>query len=478
MPPTDSEVIVLSPYGVDPQTQSPYPPHPTQQKIREWVQAVRDGRQRCAGIPVLYVQHGVDAGGTRGVLTPVVECLLELPGLRVLIGRKDFNDLRLSVMETFFEIVPSAVLAESDSQEHRYVIQGEAGTSTVFFRELKDVKGLGSQEFAIITVHEAHEIDLVAYRILKQRCRQAGYPLMVLLEGNPPSSEAHWLNALADPSHADYDPDLTRIIMPSYENWDYMTPSYRQSLEQMPPSWKKRYLLGETVALPSGSPVYPACVEAIHLRPTSIVPDRSIIRGWDFGWRRAACVWAQLKDNTQILFHREWMALETPEDRFIDGVKVRTNAWFGARACADYGDPAARNRDPHGVSTLQRLNQAGIGLRYRQTTYAQRIPLINQRFSLMLGEEPAIVIDPVGCPILAEGLLGGYHYPEIDPDKAFTNRQEVPMRDGWFEHLCNALEYVLVNLYGNVPTASVQALHRRIRQRQRRFAMRQGAAVF
>ena len=441
--------VTLAPYGSDPSTGQPYPPHPTQQKIIDWCRAVREGRSSSKGIPVAYIQHGVNSGGTRAVLTPMLEYLLEQAGLNCLIGRKDFTDLRVSGMETFFRIVPPELLVEQNAQEHRYVLRAVNGTSTVFFRELKDVGGLGSQEFAVIVVIEAHELTLTAYRTLKQRCRQGLLPSFILLEGNPPG-EGHWLTKLSNPLDPDYDADLTLFKLTSYENWEHMHPAYRTSLETMPPSWQKRYLLGEVGALPSGTPVYPSFVETVHSKITHLIPERPLLRAWDFGWRRAACVWAQQAANGQLLVHREWMCLEKPEHEFIAGVKQRTKDWFGDRVCQDMGDPAARNRDPEGVTTLNRLQEAGITLQFRQTTYAERIPLINQRFSLLIDGSPAIVLNAGGCPILIEALMGGYHYPELKPDTVMTEKTQVPMKEGWFEH-CLAGETRLRTLHGYVP---------------------------
>lgn len=447
------DLVILAPYGRNASTGEPYPAHPTQQTIMDWARAVRNGQHTTKGIPVLYCQHGVNSGGTRGMLTPVIEYLLEQPGLHVLIGRKDFNDLRLSAMQTFFDIVPASLIVEQNVQEHWYKIEGDKGVSTVFFRELKDVRGLGSQEFAVIVVCEAHEISEFSYRTLKQRCRQGQLPTMILLEGNGPS-QGHWLLNLTNRTHPDYDPDITMLTLSSYENWNYMSLAYRTSLEQMPPTWQKRYLLGEAGALPEGTPVYPAFVESVHVGETSLVPDRPVVRGWDFGYRRAACTWVQRTDDNRVLFHREWMAMETPEEQFIDGVIARTREWFGSRTCMDVGDPAARNRDPHGVATLQRLSAKGITLRFRQSTYAERIPLINRKLSEMVHGRPSVTISP-NCRILIEALLGGYHYPKIDPDQKFSSGKEVPHRDGWFEHMCLDGKMRLRTLHGYQPIQSL-----------------------
>jgi hypothetical protein len=224
--------------------------------------------------------------------------------------------------------------------------------------------------------------------------------------------------------------------------------------------------------------VYPAFVESLHARPTALIPDRPLIRGWDFGFRRAACLWAQRTDDGQLLIHKEWMALETPESEFIDGVKQRTNEWFPQLACADYGDPAARNRDPEGISTLARLDRAGIKLLTRDTTYSERIPLINQRLSTLIGGEAAVIVDPHGCPIIIEGLLGGYHYPEIDPQRRYLPRHEVPEHDQWFSHLMNAMEYVFVNLYLGAPLAYREQRRALVKHRQEHLARRHGVVSF
>lgn len=525
MPVATREGIVFSPYGTDPATGTPHHPHPTQLLVAQWVRRVRAGDIDLAkGIPVLYLQHGVNSGGTRAVLGPILECLFEYPGLRMLIGRKDFQDIRLSILETFNEIMPRPLLLERNEQEHRYTISapgppqpqgsvdrptippgGEGssgifhptdspdsslqlevnkgsymsssapGTSTLFFRELKDVRGLGSQEFAIISVHEAHEIEEIAFRTLLQRCRQVGYPNMILMEGNPPGL-SHWLNEVCDKDSPKYYPAMTRMILSSAENLSFMSPGYRASLENQPAAYKRRFFLGLTSALPDGTAVYPAFVEAVHVRETGLIPDRPIIRGWDFGLRRAACVWGQRDDYGKVLIHREWMALETPEEQFIEGVITRTNQWYGPRVCLDYGDPAARARDPHGVSTLQRLSDKGINLGYRISTYGERIPLINRKLSEMVVGEPAISISE-RCPILIEGLAGGYHYPQLKESTSFGPTKDIPARDGYFEHLANAFEYFLVNLF--MPgEAAVKRRRMRRRVYLDRLERKQGSAVF
>ena len=349
------------------------------------------------------------------------------------------------------------------------------GTSTIFFRELKDARSLGSQEFAVIVILEAAEIDLDAYRTLKQRCRQGALPSFIILEGNPPM-RGHWLERLQNPREPDYDADLTVMKLTSRENWPYMTEAYRHSLESMPRLWYQRMVEAETGALPSGTPVYPTFIEALHVRPTSLIPDRGIVRFFDFGLRRPACLWGQLDEARRLYVQHEWLPFEIPEEQFLDGVLVRSREWYGPKVAQDIGDPAAENRDLHGTSTLERMSRRGMALQFKRTTYRDRVPLVNKKLSELVDGRPLITIDP-RCQTLIQALAGGYHYRELTEGREMTRRLQEPVKDGTWDHVANAFEYGVIVLYG----ASSGAVQRTIalkRQRQRRIIAQRRTAVF
>ncbi len=182
--------IELAPYGIN-DDGFPYPPNPTQEKLLSWVDAVRANPQPET-LPVLWLRGGVGSGKTRGMLAPTIEALIEIPGLRVLWGRQDFKDLKLSVMDTFFEVLPPEFLTKKSEQYHWYDIRtegkGTRSNSRIYFNGLKDLSGLGSQEFGAILVTEVAEISEQAYRTIKRRCRQKGVPNMIILEGEPPKA--------------------------------------------------------------------------------------------------------------------------------------------------------------------------------------------------------------------------------------------------------------------------------------------------
>jgi hypothetical protein len=150
---------LFAPYGVDIHG-NPYPPNPTQQRVLNWVD-----KQRASfnpnKIPVLYLQGGVGSGKSRGILAPVCEMLFETPLLRVFWGRQDFKDIKLSIMDKFFEVIPPECIVGKSSQYNWYDVRTEdpKRPSRIYFGGLKDLSGLGSQEFGVIAVTVAHETN-------------------------------------------------------------------------------------------------------------------------------------------------------------------------------------------------------------------------------------------------------------------------------------------------------------------------------
>ena len=292
--------LLLAPYGT--KNGQVNQANPTQQKVLEWVDRIRAmPPENQTHIPVLYIQGGVGCGKTRSFLAVVLELLTEISGLNLLWGRQDFKDLKLSIMNKFFEILPPEIIHSKNETYHWYDIDTPEKPSRIFFNGLKDLTGLGSQEFAVIVINEVHEISEQIYRALKRRCRQEGKPIMILMEGEAPN-ENHWLARITNPADESYDPDIETWFASTYENWDNLPVAYRGSLESMPESWKSKYLLGKYGFKPDGKPYYSGYKEIIHALELEWLPDRELICGWDFGYHHPACY----DKDTQILTKDGW----------------------------------------------------------------------------------------------------------------------------------------------------------------------------
>ena len=438
--------LLIAPFGI--KEGKANLPNPTQRKALEWVDKIRMGEREGEGIPILYLQGGVGSGKTRAFVAPVVEMLLEIPTIRILWGRQDFNDLRLSAMETFFEVMPSELIISQNSQEHRYIIgQNNKQSSQIFFRDLKDLSGLGSQEFAVIVVTEVYEISLQAFRVLKMRARQINVPTMILLEGNPPN-EDHWLSKLTNPQTEEYDPDVEMWQVSTYENWDNLMPTYRNSLETMPQSWKNKYLYGNFGFMPDGTPYYSGFKDNLHTGEFEWNQYKELILGWDFGFHHPACVITQIDLQDKWIWLREILGNDITIDKFAEQVKGVINLYYPKAQIVNFGDPAVTQKnDKSELTSWEILFAKGFEIHHKPSTYRQRKEIIEKKLSTLISGKPMLLADRRYCRIAIDGFLGGYHYAVRKEGSPNTDKYEQPFKDGYYEHVMNAGEYIAVGMF-------------------------------
>jgi len=400
------------------------------------------------GVPVLYLQGGVGSGKSRAILAPIIEMLLEVPGLRVLWGRQDFKDLKLSIMDKFFEIMPNELIKDKSEQYHWYdIAQNEGSIGRIYFNGLKDLSGFSSQEFGVIAVTEVYEITEQAYRTLKRRVRQSGVINMILMEGEAPN-EDHWLAKLTDIESPDFDIDITQMRVSTYENWENLPISYRASLETMPESWKKKYLKGDYGFIPDGDPFYQGFKEMIHKCEIKPVTGKELLLGWDYGFRHPGCVITQLDAKGRWRVLREILGSNITIDQFADVMKQYLNINFNNYTTISYGDPAGSQMNDKSEQTSEDiLRSKGFNVISCQSTFRDRKEIIEGKLATLIGGVPALTIDH-SCKTVIDGFLGGYHYPKIQQGQQWTTiKTETPYKDGFYEHIMNALEYIAVNIF-------------------------------
>ncbi len=399
-------------------------------------------------IYVLYLQGGVGSGKSRAFMAPVIEMLNEIQGLRILWGRWDFKDLKLSIMDKFFEILPHELINSKSEQYHFYNI----GKARLYFNGLKDLGGLGSQEFGVIVVTEAYQLTIAVYHALKRRCRQENVINIILMEGEAPN-ESHWLNQIVNPTSRDYDPDVEMWRVSTRENWENLPLSYRGSLENMPKAAKRKYIEGETGFIPEGTPFYDGFDEALHKKHLVATVHKPLLRGWDYGWQHPAHVVAQLDAKGRLCILKEIMGSQTSIKIFGEGVKQTLNIYYPNYAGRDYGDPAGKqhsDKREDEKTSEDILRDLGFPVISKTSTYRDRKEIIERLLTTLIDGKPALMIDQ-SCRILIDGFLGGYHYPMLREGQEFRPvKTEIPFKDGYFEHLMNALEYIVINVFSPV----------------------------
>lgn len=439
--------LLIAPYGINPDTKQANLPNPTQDRVLEWVDTIR-AKEEHDHLPVLALCGGVGSGKSRGMLAPVQEMLLEIPNIRILWGRADFKDIKLSIMDKFFEVFPAELIKKKSEQYHWYDIsQPGGGTGRIYFNGLKDIGGLGSQEFGIIVVTEAHEITEYIYRALKRRCRQENVVNMILLESEPPN-EDHWLMQLTNPGHELYDKDIERWELSTYENWNNLPKSYRGSLESMPEAWKRKYLYGKAGFIPDGKPFYSGFKEHIHAGEFEPNRDKPLIIGVDYGFWHPAMIITQLDVNDRWIWLRELMGTEITIQNFREIMLRVLGEYYRGMEYIWFGDPAGNQKNDKSERTsVQILAEKGIRVKSRGSSYRERKEIIEGKLGRLIGGKPALMLDRRYCRVSIEGFLGGYHYPVRKPGVRITDPYEQPFRDGYYEHLLNAGEYIAVNMF-------------------------------
>jgi hypothetical protein len=99
----------------------------------------------------------------------------------------------------------------------------------------------------------------------------------------------------------------------------------------------------------------------------------------------------------------------------------------------DFDDPSGHKKaETDRKSCRDILAEKGIYPQSGELTIKKRLEALSDRLSLLVKGQSAVVIDETECPMLTEGLKGGYRYQEIgqtgryseDPEK---NQYSHPM---------------------------------------------------
>ena len=361
-----------------------------------------------------------------------------------LIGRKDFTDLRDTTLKTFLEIVPQDFIQYYNKTEHHLILKNG---SEIYFRELKDGKGLGSLNLGWFYIDEAEEVDEGIFERLKGRLslKQAG--CRGWLTSNPPN-EDHWIYKQFE---LNSDPDFTTFHASTYENQANLPEDYIPSLEKLPPSWRKKYVEGQYGFTPDGTPYYQGYIETLHKRDIAYDPFQPIHCGWDFGYNHPAFLVTQIDKYGRWIILYEVMGNNMIIDRFADSVvmPILANRFQGATAI-HYGDPACnQSSDKSEQTTYQILLSKNIFIHSKVSEYRLRKEIIEKKINTIIDGMPTLLVNPQ-CRIINDGFLGGYHYPIYSQDRQFTDKYDRPFHDDFYSHCMNCLEYIAVHIFSPI----------------------------
>lgn len=373
------------------------------------------------------------------------------PGFKGAIGRFHYNDLLGTSMgraqEMFDRVSATCIVGRDKTPPAKWMIQAFDGSiSTIDFIGLQDYPG--GYEWHRIAVDEADECDLRTIQGLRSRLRAPSLPGVnpnygLDLAFNPPD-ETHWLyeacTGLTHDGKKSKEGKWLELFEPTEgENDENLPPNYyEENFKGMPEDMLTRLKHGKWGANFAGDPVYPQFSTHLHARDNiHFNPDLGLMRFWDFGYRRPACIFVQMDEEFRIHVLAEILGENEEAKPFTERVKAFSNRNFSnAIGYLDFGDPAAAQKKDTG-STLSILADAGIELIFIVSSIEEGTRRVRFLLESIIKGQPAIQVSRHNAPLTMRMLQGGYRL-------AANHR---PLKDGFYDHLADAFRYGIVNLF-------------------------------
>jgi hypothetical protein len=174
----------------------------------------------------------------------------------------------------------------------------------------------------------------------------------------------------------------------------------------------------------------------VHIKEVEYNPSLPLYRAIDFGFVNPfVCLWIQVDEKGTVRVIDEYVKSRITIDGHADEIKNR-KPFIEDNVVATFCDPAGAGvNDVTGTSPVFQLRQAGVKLRYKRSSILEGIELV-RRF-LRSGDGASSLIISPRCGRLIEAMQC-YHYPQ-------AGCEELPLKDGIYDHPIDALRYFFVN---------------------------------
>lgn len=180
----------------------------------------------------------------------------------------------------------------------------------------------------------------------------------------------------------------------------------------------------------------------IHISPVDYNPALPLYRAIDFGFVNPfVCLWIQIDGNGIVRVIDEYVKSRMTIDAHADELKNKM-PYSEDNVTATFCDPAGAGvNDVTGTSPVGQLRARGMKLRYKRSSILEGIELI--RRALRCGDGRSSLIISPRCGRLIEAMQC-YHYPP-------AGSEELPLKDGIYDHPIDALRYFFVNYNSSNP---------------------------
>lgn len=185
---------------------------------------------------------------------------------------------------------------------------------------------------------------------------------------------------------------------------------------------------------------------AVHVQPIDYNPELPLYRALDFGFVNPfVCLWIQVDGDGVVRVIDEYVRSRATIDVHAEQIKSRTPI-PEERLAGTFCDPAGKSvNDVTGSSAVRELRALGIVTRSRRSSILEGVELI--RWAIRSGDGRSSLIISPRCQRLIEAMQC-YHYPEFG-----SAADELPLKDGLYDHPIDALRYFFVNYNRAAKTA-------------------------
>ncbi|MDR0861675.1 MAG: phage terminase large subunit [Oscillospiraceae bacterium] len=259
----------------------------------------------------LYTAYGGAKGGgkTHAVRVKALGGALRWAGIKILIVRRAYPELRQNHIDPMLKLVPSELATWNGTTNALYFVNG----STIKFGNFQSGAGervYQGQEYDWIFIDEATQFTEGEFRYLGACLRGvSSAPKRFYLTCNPGGVGHAWVKRLFIDRRFERgeNPDDYSFIFASVEdNLPLLrsSPSYISMLESLPDNLMRAYRYGDWDAL-SGAYFSEFSAERHVIAPISLPRGWTRYRAFDYGLDMLACLWVAVEPNGRSYVYRE-----------------------------------------------------------------------------------------------------------------------------------------------------------------------------
>lgn len=380
-------------------------------------------------------------------------------------------------------------------------------TGTIYYRSLDKPDTIRGMEAAWLWLDETRDTTRYAYEVVDRRVRQqvdrktrkvlrekvytdidtgvtttrdgtvvSLLPTLVWITTTPNILTGKWLYDLLYDEKVQKefqysDLSIKTVHAKTAQNKENLAPGYIEKAKALMSDQQfKQEMEGEWVIIPPGTPVFgKEFNNDTHTTRTDFADDLPLIIGFDWGYHRPAAIFlqedtvgratvlgeylgdteeiAEFMENVLKYIHTNFVQLDGFVE--VEGY-IRPKRYDGKELIIEaYCDPAGNQvNDKSTRSSVEIAQDFGFYCfsvpSQKKNQIQDSINYIRFKLKKLIQGIPALRFDVNRCLDSIIAMNGGYHYPELRNTKT-QEQKNVPFKDGYYDHLMDALRYIAIN---------------------------------